>query len=85
MIHRRRMMAAALAAIAIPCIAHGQTPPPPDRPMPPPRTPTTATRVDPSLAPVARSLAMEWSALGLGLGEMATVARHPHRHRYRYR
>jgi len=49
------------------------------------RDSTTATRVDRSLAPVARSLAMEWSALGLGPGEMATVARHPHRHRYRYR
>ena len=49
------------------------------------RDAATATRVDPSLAPVARSLAMEWSALGLGPGEMATVARHPHRHRYRDR
>ena len=44
MIHRRRMMAAALAAMAIPCIAHGQTPPPPDRPMPPPRTETQPPR-----------------------------------------
>ena len=31
--------------------------------------------MDPSLAPVARSLAMEWSALGLGPGETAVVGR----------
>jgi len=44
MLHRRRMMAAALAAIAISGIAYGQTPPPLDRPMPPPRTETQPPR-----------------------------------------
>ena len=44
MIHRRGMMAAALAAIAISGIAHGQTPPRLDRPMPPPRTGTQPPR-----------------------------------------
>jgi len=39
------------------------------------RDAATATWVDPSLAPVARSLAMEWSALGLGPGAMAVVDR----------
>ena len=44
MLHRRRMMAAALAAIAIPGVADGQTPPPLDRPMPPQRTGTQPPR-----------------------------------------
>jgi hypothetical protein len=39
------------------------------------RDATTATRVDPSLATIARTLAMEWSALGLGPGETAVVDR----------
>ena len=44
MMHRRRIMTVVLAAIAISGIAHGQTPPPLDRPTPPPRTGTQPPR-----------------------------------------
>ena len=49
------------------------------------RDATTTAPWSTSLALVARALALEWSALGLGLRKMVVVARHPRRHRYRYR
>jgi hypothetical protein len=73
---RRRILAAALAAMAFPFVANAQ----PRPPMPPPRHEVRPARPRSVTTGVGReSLAMEWPSLGLGLWEVVvgSAGSHP--------